>query len=69
MCQGSIQLTGKQTAQKVEREKKASGIETDMSELELAVEDLIEREEEVDAQHKENQELNNKKKEDCGLDE
>ena len=37
-----------------------------MSELELAVE---EREEEVDAQHKENQELNNKKKEDCGLDE
>ena len=49
---------------KLKDEEKASGIETDMTELEAALEDLIEREDQSDAQYKENQEQNIKKKED-----
>ncbi|XP_015761145.1 PREDICTED: UPF0746 protein DDB_G0281095-like [Acropora digitifera] len=57
-------LLANKLRRKLKEEEKASGIETDMTELEAALEDLIEREDQSDAQHKENQEENIKKKED-----
>ncbi|XP_015747891.1 PREDICTED: UPF0746 protein DDB_G0281095-like [Acropora digitifera] len=57
-------LLANKLRRKLKDEEKASGIETDMTELEAALEDLIEREDQSDAQHKENQEENIKKKED-----
>lgn len=57
-------LLANKLRRKLKDERKASGIETDMSEVEVALEDLIEREDESDKQHKENQDQNLKKKED-----
>ena len=57
-------LLANKLRRKLKDEEKASGIETDMTELEAALEDLIEREDQSDAQYKENQEQNIKKKED-----
>ena len=57
-------LLANKLGRKLKEGEKASGIETDMTELEAALEDLIEREYQSDAQHKENQEQNIKKKED-----
>ena len=57
-------LLANKLRRKLKDEEKASGIETDMTELEAALEDLIEREDQSDAQHKENQEQNIKKRED-----
>ena len=57
-------LLANKLRRKLKDEDKASGIETDMTELEAALEDLIEREDQSDAQYKENQEQNIKKKED-----
>ena len=57
-------LLANKLGRKLKEEEKAFGIETDMTELEAALEDLIEREYQSDAQHKENQEQNIKKKED-----
>ena len=57
-------LLANKLRRKLKDEEKASGIETDMTELEAALEDLIEREDQSDAQYKENQEQNIKIKED-----
>ena len=57
-------LLANKLRRKLKDEEKASGIETDMTELEAALEDLIKREDQSDAQHKENQEQNIKKWED-----
>ena len=57
-------LLANKLRRKLKDERKASGIETDMSEMEVALEDLIEREDESDKQHKENQDQNLKSKED-----
>ncbi|KAK2567110.1 hypothetical protein P5673_008908 [Acropora cervicornis] len=57
-------LLANKLRRKLKDKEKASGIETDMTELEAALEDLIEREDQSDAQHKENQEQNIKKRED-----
>lgn len=57
-------LLANKLRRKLKDERKASGIETDMSEVEVALEDLIEREDESDKQHKENQDQNLKRKED-----
>ncbi|KAK2555846.1 hypothetical protein P5673_022493 [Acropora cervicornis] len=57
-------LLANKLRRKLKDEEKASGIETDMTELEAALEDLIEREDQSDAQHKESQEQNIKKRED-----
>ena len=57
-------LLANKLRRKLKDEEKASGIETGMTELEAALEDLIEREDQSDAQHKENQEQNIKKRED-----
>ena len=57
-------LLSNKLRRKLKDGRKASGIETDMSEVEVALEDLIEREDESDKQHKENQDQNLKRKED-----
>ncbi|CAH3124319.1 unnamed protein product [Porites lobata] len=57
-------LLANKLRRKLKDERKASGIETDMSEVEVALEDLIEREDESNKQHKENQDQNLKRKED-----
>ena len=57
-------LLANKLRRKLKDERKASGIETDMSEVEVALEDLIEREDESDKQHKENQDQNLMRKED-----
>ena len=45
-------LLANKLRRKLKGEEKASGIETDMTELEAALEDIIEREDQSDAQHK-----------------
>ncbi|CAH3185032.1 unnamed protein product [Porites lobata] len=57
-------LLANKLRRKLKDERKASGIETDMSEVEVALEDLGERGDESDKQHKENQDQNLKRKED-----
>ena len=57
-------LLANKLRRKLKDERKASGIETDMSEVEVALEDLIERKDKSDKQHKENQDQKLKRKED-----
>ena len=49
----SYNLLANKLRRKLKDEEKASGIETDMTELEAALEDLIEREDQSDAKYKE----------------